>query len=293
MIVEELEGERDVADEHTERRRHTAYRHLDRHGRGYGMHAAANAAGPARDEDGVARVAADHDDLVATEQGRHGACLQHLAALEVGDGVEGQCPCHAGDRVEVEVLDVAVALEQLLDPLRRQLSGRSARGSLGGAIWIGDPSAEKRLALRVELDGKVLKAHGVLVLSLEPKYPGRPPDMAISRLETTQQRAERTVDGGELFGERRRVASHRFEPISDGGDALLRTEERPGNGDEVAGEYDDHESHGDQGQDQQHGKLLIVRAPPARRRPYRASGRQIRRLRASPRLRRWWRRARL
>src|SRR6266542_4025001 len=163
VIVEKLQGQRDVADQYAEWGWDAANAHLDSHGRVHGAHAPAHAAGPARDEDGVTRITPDHNDLVAAEQGRHGPRFEHLPALEVGYGVEGERPGHSRDRVEVEILDVAVALEQVLDPLRRQLSRRPSRGCRRRSIRVCHSCTQERLPLSVELYRKILKAHWTLV----------------------------------------------------------------------------------------------------------------------------------
>ena len=151
-IVEELQRQRDVADQYPERRRNAADGHLDGHGRGHGMHPAAHAARAARDEDGVARIASDHDDLVAAEQRRHRPRLEHLAPLEVGHGVEGQRAGDPRDRVEVHALDVAVPRNELLDLVARDLPG-----FVGERVRV--LGRQKRLAPGVELDRQVTETH--------------------------------------------------------------------------------------------------------------------------------------
>ena len=48
-----------------------------------------------------------------------------------------------------------------------------------------------------------------------------PPDVAVGRLEPAEQRAQRTIDGGELLGQGGGVIPHHREPIGDGKDARL------------------------------------------------------------------------
>jgi hypothetical protein len=83
--------------------------------------------------------------------------FEHAALLEVDDGVEGEGAGDAGHRVEVDVLDVAVAGQELLDL-------RPVEIALLVGVRIGDARLEPGVALRVELDGQVLEAHALLLL---------------------------------------------------------------------------------------------------------------------------------
>ncbi len=82
--------------------------------------------------------------------------LEHLALLEVDDGVERQRTGHPGDWVEVDVLDVAVAGQELLHLRAVQVTG---------LVGVGvEPLLEPGVAPRVELDRQVLEAHPLLLL---------------------------------------------------------------------------------------------------------------------------------
>src|SRR5512145_1809178 len=124
------------------------------------MDATTDPARAARDVDGIARIAADHDDLVAAEQRGHRPSLDDLAGVEVGHRVECESAGDASDGVEIKLLDEAVAPKELLDVLCGELRGRAARHRRGRRVWVRDAGAEVRLALRVELDREVLKTHG-------------------------------------------------------------------------------------------------------------------------------------
>ena len=117
------------------------------------MHAAADAADAAGDEHRVARVAPLQDHLVAAEEAGDGVGLEDLARLEVDDGVERQRPGHAGDRVEIDVLEVPVAPQQVLNP------GAIDLPRLVG-VGVRHAPLEPGAALLIELDGQVLEAHG-------------------------------------------------------------------------------------------------------------------------------------
>jgi hypothetical protein len=162
VIVQKLEREGEVPDQHAHRWRDAADRHLDGEGRAGGVHASAHAARPTGDEDRVARIAPHHDHLVAAEKRGHRARLEHLARLEVGDGVERERPRDARHRVEVHRLDVPVPLDQLLDSFGGELT-RSAQWH-GGRRRVGvrDPGPQGGAPLGIELDGQVLEAHDVL-----------------------------------------------------------------------------------------------------------------------------------
>ena len=123
------------------------------------MHATAHAAGPARDEDGVPRIPAEHDHLVAAEQRRHGPRLDDPPFLQISHGVECQGAGHARDRIKIHVLDVAVAAQKLLDLVmgQRRIGARLNRPR--GSERVRFAGAKTRLAMRVELDRKVLEAH--------------------------------------------------------------------------------------------------------------------------------------
>ena len=165
VVVEELGGQRQVADHHAERWRRDAEGHLDGHRRGHRVDATAHAAGAAGDEDGVARIAPEHDDLVTAKERGHRARLDDLAPLEVGHRVEGQRAGHAGHRVEVHAPDVPVAREQLLDLLARRRARRARLHLAGGPEGVRLARPEVRLAVGIELDGQVLEAHGTYALA--------------------------------------------------------------------------------------------------------------------------------
>ena len=173
MVVEEFERQRDVADRDAQLRRSAADRHLDGHRRGHRMHASADAARAAGDEDGVARVATDHDDFVAAEQCRHRAGLEHPSLLEVGDGVKGQGSRHAGDRIEVNGLDVPVPADQLLDSFGGHLDRRPCRHRRARGRVRVEPVFEERASLFVEFDRQVLEAHEGSLRGRTRTPPGR------------------------------------------------------------------------------------------------------------------------
>ena len=111
--------------------------------RGNGVDTAADAAHPAGDEHGVARVTALEDDFVAAKERADRVGLQDLAGLEVDDGVERQRTGHPGDRIEVDVLDVAVAGQELL-----HLRSIEVTGLVGVAV---EALFQPGVALGVEL----------------------------------------------------------------------------------------------------------------------------------------------
>src|SRR4030095_5437637 len=214
----------------------------------------------ARDVDGIARIAADHDDLVAAEQRGHRPSLDDLAGVEVGHRVECESAGDASDGVEIKLLDEAVAPKELLDVLCGELRGRAARHRRGRRVWVRDAGAEVRLALRVDLDRNVLKPHGILSRLAQPESPGRSAEMPVGRLQPTEQRAERTVDGRELLRQWAGVVADGFESVGDGGDTAFGVEERPGDGDQIARESQDDECDGDEGQRQEHHRLPEARS---------------------------------
>ena len=65
--------------------------------------AAAHAAGPRGDVDGVAGVTALEDDLVAPEEHGPGVGVDRPAVLQVEHGVDGQSAGHPGHGVDVPV----------------------------------------------------------------------------------------------------------------------------------------------------------------------------------------------
>src|SRR5262245_7736740 len=260
MVVEEFKGEGDVADEDAERWRHAADRHLDRHGGRNGMNTAADAARAARDVEGIAWVAADHDHLVATKQRRHRPSLDDLASVEVGDRVERKCARDSRDRIEIDLFDEAITPKELLDVFGRELGGHPSRHGGARRVGVGDTRPEIRLALRVELDREILEAHGVLSGSAKPEYPGGSLEMAVGGLQPSEQRTERPVDCRELLGQWARVVADSLEPVGDGGDAASSVEQSPGNRDQVARERQDDERDGDEGQRQEHQRLPEARS---------------------------------
>ena len=161
MVVKKFQRQREIANKHPERRGLASNRHLDCECRAGGVDAAAHTAGATGDEDRIPRVATDHDDLIAAEKSRDGPRLDHLPVLEISDGMESEGPRDTSDRIEVHRFDVPVSANELLDLFRRQLP-RAALGNRGtGAIRVADSFAQERLALRVELNRKVFKAHDV------------------------------------------------------------------------------------------------------------------------------------
>jgi hypothetical protein len=68
-----------------------------------GVVVAADPADAARDEVGVARVLALHEDAVAAEDRRGAVALGDLALAEVDLGVDPEAPDDAGDRVPIHL----------------------------------------------------------------------------------------------------------------------------------------------------------------------------------------------
>jgi len=157
VVVQELGRLPQVPHHRAERRRRHPERHLDRLGRRVGVDAATDAAGPAGDEDSVARIAASEDDLVAPKQGRDGVGVLDPPLLEVDHGMEGQRAGDPCDRVDADVLDVAVPGQQLTDPLL--LVDDRGRRPIG--VRISNVALEPGAALLVELDRQVLEAHAM------------------------------------------------------------------------------------------------------------------------------------
>src|SRR5262249_1058866 len=174
--------------------------------------------------------------------------------------VEGERAGDTGHGIEIELLDKAVAPEQLLDVLGGELRWRSARHRRCRSVRVRDTRAEVRFALRVELDRKIFEAHGVPSRSAEPEYPGCTGEMIVGRLQPTEQRTQRPVDSRELLRQWAGVVSDGFEPISDRGDTALGVEKSPRDGDQVAGEGQNNERDGDEGQRQEHHRLPAARS---------------------------------
>src|SRR5687768_14506533 len=79
---------------------------------------------------------------------------------------------------------------------------------------------------------------------------GDAPEVAVGGLQAGEQLRERAVDRRQLFRKRPNVPRDRLESVRDRGDALARLHQRPGDGNEIAGERDDHERDGDERQNQ-------------------------------------------
>ena len=100
VVVEHvLGGLAEVDDLLAERRRAHAVGHVLRVAGAGGVVVAADAADAARDEVGVARVLALHEDAVAAEDRRRAVALGDLALAEVDLRVDPEAPDDAGDRV--------------------------------------------------------------------------------------------------------------------------------------------------------------------------------------------------
>ena len=100
VVVEHvLRGLAEVDDPLTEVRRLHAVRHVLRVARAGGVVVAADAADPAGDEVGVARVLALHEDRVAAEDRAGAVALGDLHVAEVDLGVDPERPDDPGDRV--------------------------------------------------------------------------------------------------------------------------------------------------------------------------------------------------
>ena len=108
VVVEHVFGGfAEVDDPLGERRRLDPVGHVlgvDRAGR---MVVAADAADPAGDEMGVARILALHEDAVAAEDRRGAVTLDDLAVVEVDLGEDAETADDPGDRVPVHLDDVA------------------------------------------------------------------------------------------------------------------------------------------------------------------------------------------
>ncbi len=108
MIVVELHREQKISRDHAERWRDEAERHLDRETGRDGMDAAADAAGAAGDENRVPRIASEHDHFVAAEERSHRVAGQDALLFQVGDRVESERARDAGDRIKIDIFDIAV-----------------------------------------------------------------------------------------------------------------------------------------------------------------------------------------
>jgi hypothetical protein len=74
--------------------------------------------------------------------------------------MKSERPGHACDGIEIHVLHVvAVFLDQLLDALRIELLWNAGRLGHRGGVWIRSTILQERLAIGVEVDGKILEAH--------------------------------------------------------------------------------------------------------------------------------------
>ena len=110
VVVEHVLGRlAEVDDLLAERRRVDAVRHVLRVARAGGVVVATDAADATRDEMGVARVLALHEDAVATEDRRRAVALGHDTLPEVDLGVDAEAPDDARDRVPRH-LDEAVGV---------------------------------------------------------------------------------------------------------------------------------------------------------------------------------------
>ena len=109
-------------------------------------------------------IAAEHDDLVATKERRHGVCREHLSLFQIGHRMKRERAGDTGHRVEVDILDVAVLGEELLHLRVRQGSGT--------AVHWGVVDAERRLvseghpALVIDVDREILESTWLVVLSV-------------------------------------------------------------------------------------------------------------------------------
>ena len=139
MIVQKFHRQHHVPDQDAQGRRLDAESHFHGKRRTGGVHTTADPAGAAGDEDGVARIAPDHDDLVAAKQSGHRIHVHDLALFQVRHRVERKGARHAGNGIEIYVLDMPIASQKLLDLVVRQgFSGiRRRDGHLGG-VWIGN-----------------------------------------------------------------------------------------------------------------------------------------------------------
>src|SRR5215210_3269965 len=79
------------------------------------MHTAAYTARAARNENGIARIAPDHDDFVAAEERGHRIRGQNFSLLQIGDGVEGKRAGDARHWIEIDVLYITVLRQEALD----------------------------------------------------------------------------------------------------------------------------------------------------------------------------------
>src|SRR6266540_4743417 len=151
IVEHEIERKLDVPQHQPHRRRRDAERHLDGERRRNGVHAAAHTTDATRDEHRIAWIAALQNDLVAAEETRDRIRLVHLAFVKIDDRVKRERARDSGYRIDVEVADLRVALDELVD-LRAIDRDRRVCVRVGA-------TEETWRAIRVELDGKVLKAH--------------------------------------------------------------------------------------------------------------------------------------
>src|SRR5688500_4406812 len=132
-------------------------------------------------------------------------------------------------------------------------SGVSCFGTPGGpAVAVeygfGTPPFRTALPCASKSIGRFLKH--MIVASAELEDGGDAPEVAVGGLQAGEQLRERAVDRRQLFRKRPNVPRDRLESVRDRGDALARLDQRPGDGNEIAGERDDHERDGDERQNQ-------------------------------------------
>ena len=172
IVIAHLGGLTEVPDDRAQRRWGQTHRHLDRICRCMGMDPATNAASARGDEDGVPRITTHQDDLITTKQRRLGVGVEIAATIEVSSHMNRQRSGYPGDRVHIEILDVAVGRQQPLD-LGFTIGVGDTHFWLGDhhRVRIGDATPEGGHASRVELDRKVLETHVNVLLVLTVPCP--------------------------------------------------------------------------------------------------------------------------
>jgi len=155
VVVEHLGHFAEVSNDDTKRWRHDAEGLFDGHRRDGRVHAAADAASAGADVDGIARVAALQDDLVATEQHGLAVGVDGFTVLEVEGRVHGESTSDTGDRVD------APFLQPRRSRARTRFVGVVLPDGLGvDAVRVGDAIANLGLAVGTNVDWQVRECHG-------------------------------------------------------------------------------------------------------------------------------------